>query len=96
MGIKQLEQVSDRQGQIALEGVRENGVIERDVEIGVQQCALDDWMIPLFVGDGVSADAARGDAGGVRVFRKVVMDLGKRQTRALRHKGFDLQASGEQ
>ena len=42
MGMKKLDQVSDRQERIALDGVRQNGMVEHDAETGILWCTFHD------------------------------------------------------
>ena len=87
MGIKQFDQLSDRQGRIAFDRLRQKRMIERDVDPGVRWCAFDDGVI--LMSTDVSFGAVCGDGGGVRVSRHVVMEFGKSWPRVGRHKGVD-------
>lgn len=71
MRMKLVEQVSDREEPLKLDGACQNGMIERDAEASVRR-AYDDQGTPLFVGDGVVRPR---ETDGAQVLREVVMNL---------------------
>ena len=95
MRMKQLDEVSDCQSPIAPDRSKHrNRVVERDVERCVVRRAFDNQCIPLFV-DEMVGYSEPGDAGGVRVFRDIVLDSArarpKLSVRRRRNKRINLQ-----